>query len=111
MSAYSRNKGRRGQAELGNLLRSRDWNVIEANAGTAQEDFIAFDPSGKAWCIEVKNTVAIEEAHRKQAMTQAKRRKLPWLLASKITGTNSWLIQRQAEAPVVWSTYAHEGWA
>jgi Holliday junction resolvase len=108
MSAYSRNKGRRGQLELGNLLRSRDWSVIEANAGTAQEDFVAFDPDGKAWCIEVKNTKAIEEAHRKQAMTQALRRKLPWLLASKITGTNSWLIQRQAEAPVVWSNHAQK---
>lgn len=32
-----------------------------------------------------------------------KARKLPWLLASKIAGTASWLVQRQGATPVVWS--------
>lgn len=102
MGASQRNKGRRGQQELANLLRSRDWNVIEANAGTAVEDFVAFDADGKAWSVEVKNTVSITEAHRKQAMEQAKKRKLPWMLASKITGTPCWLVQRQGYKATVW---------
>lgn len=102
MSAASRNKGRKGQREAGELMRSRDWKVAELNAGTVAEDFIAVDPQGKSWSVEVKNTVAITEAHRKQAMTQAAKRRMPWLLVSKISGTSCWLVQRQGEKPVVW---------
>lgn len=98
----ARRKGRRGQQEASNLLRSRDWTVAELNAGTAAEDFVAVDSDGKAWSAEVKNTKSINTAHRDQAMRQAKARKLPWLLISKISGTSSWLIQRQGEKPVVW---------
>lgn len=98
----SRAKGRRGQQEASNLLRSRDWTVAELNAGTAAEDFVAVDPDGKAWSVEVKNTKSITTTHRDQAMRQAKVRKLPWLLISKIAGTSSWLIQRQGDKPVVW---------
>lgn len=102
MSKASRDKGRRGQREVQALLKSRDFNVIETNAGTAVEDFITFDPHGKAWAVEVKNTMNIMIDHRRQAMAQAKARKLPWMLMSKIAGTTSWLIQRQGERPVVW---------
>jgi hypothetical protein len=59
--------------------------------------------SGRTYSVEVKNTTAITTAHRKQAMEQAARSKLPWLLLSKIAGTSSWLVQRQGEKPVVWS--------
>jgi hypothetical protein len=52
--------------------------------------------------VEVKNTASIATAHRKQAMDQAAKKKLPWLLISHIAGTSSWLIQRQGEHPVVW---------
>ena len=31
----TRSKGRRGQQEFANLLRSLDWSVAELNAGTA----------------------------------------------------------------------------
>jgi len=103
MSKAQRDKGRRGQTQLANLLRSRDWDVIETASGMSQEDFLAKDPSGRYWCLECKNTVAITEAHRKQAMEQATKRKLPWMLASKISGTGSWLVQRQGEKPTVWS--------
>lgn len=102
MSKASRSKGRRGQAEAGNMLRSRDWSVAELNAGTVAEDFIAVSPMGVSYSVEVKNTIAITVAHRNQAMAQAKTRKLPWMLVSKIAGTSSWLVQRQGEEPVVW---------
>lgn len=103
MAINSRSKGRRGQQEAGNLLRSKDWTVAELNAGTAVEDFIGVDSQGKSWAVEVKNTKAIEYAHRLQAIEQAKARRLPWLLMSKIHGTGSWLVQRQGETPAVWS--------
>jgi hypothetical protein len=50
--------------------------------------------------------VAITVAHRKQAMEQAKRRRLPWLLMSKVAGTSSWLVQREGDKPVVWTEVA-----
>lgn len=102
MSAASRNKGRRGQQQAGELLRSRDWVTAELNAGTVAEDFIAVDPAGKGWSVEVKNTVVIAEIHRKQAMAQAAKRRMAWMLVSKISGTGCWLVQRQGEKPVVW---------
>jgi hypothetical protein len=83
------------------MLRSRDWSVAELNAGTVAEDFIAVSPIGQSYSVEVKNTVAITVEHRNQAMRQAKERKLPWMLVSKIAGTSSWLVQRQGENPVV----------
>jgi len=98
----ARAKGRKGQREANELLTDLDWSVAELNAGTAVEDFIAVDPDGKSWSVEVKNTVVITAAHRKQAQTQAKKRRLPWLLINKIAGTSSWLIQRQGLRPTVW---------
>ena len=98
----ARSKGRRGQQEARELLTGRDWSVAELNAGTAVEDFIATDPNGKAYAVEVKNTKAITMEHRKQAMEQAIKRRLPWMLVSKIAGTSCWLIQRQGERPIVW---------
>jgi sugar lactone lactonase YvrE len=98
----TRNKGRRGQTEAINLLRERDWIVADLSAGVDCEDGLACDGDGNWWALEVKNTAAITQAHRKQAIDQAKKRRLPWLLMSKITGTGSWLIQRQGKRPVVW---------
>jgi hypothetical protein len=103
MSAFQRRKGRTGQLEARHLLTGRDWSVAELNSGTCAEDFIAVDPTGRSFSVEVKNTVAITTAHRAQAMAQAKLRKLPWMLVSKIGGTSCWLIQRQGEKPVVWA--------
>ena len=103
MSAASRNKGRKGQQEARALLQSRDWSVAELNSGTAAEDFWACDlNNGRTYSVEVKNTVSITTAHRRQAMAQAWASKLPWMLVSKIAGTSSWLIQRKGEKPVVW---------
>lgn len=109
MSASQRNKGRRGQREAAEMLRSRDWSVAELNSGTVAEDFIAVDPQGRSYSVEVKNTVAITTAHRAQAMAQAKPRKLPWMLVSKIAGTAYWLVQRQGERPAVWGSAAESG--
>ncbi|WP_455387415.1 hypothetical protein [Petrachloros mirabilis] len=102
MSAASRSKGRKGQREASDVLRSLDWSVAELNAGTSSEDFIATDPNGRVWSIEIKNTVAITVEHRKQAQRQAKERRLPWMLMSHIEGTRSWLIQRSGVKPTVW---------
>jgi sugar lactone lactonase YvrE len=98
----TRSKGRRGQTEALNLLRERDWTVADLTAGVDSEDGIACDNDGNWWSVEIKNCAAITQAHRKQAMEQAKRRRLPWLLMNKIAGTSSWLIQRQGKAPSIW---------
>lgn len=100
--AATRSKGRRGQREFADLLRSRDWVVRETNSGSTVEDFIAIDPHGNTWSIEVKNTKAITVAHRQQAQRQADAAKLPWMLASKIAGTRGWLVQRKLQVPAVW---------
>lgn len=102
--AATRSKGRRGQQQFAELLRSLDWSVAELNSGSAAEDFIAVSPAGVAYAVEVKNCASIMTAHRQQAMRQAQARKLPWMLASKIAGTGSWLIQRQGDRPVCWTT-------
>jgi hypothetical protein len=100
VSAAQRNKGRRGQQEARDLLTHR----AELNNGTAVEDFWACNlVAGKTYSVEVKNTVSITTAHRKQAQMQALKSKLPWMLLSKIAGTSSWLVQRQGMAPVVWT--------
>ena len=84
------------------LFVDRDWMVHELNAGTSVADFLVSDPDSRIWLVEVKNTKSITEAHKKQAIQQAAKKKLPWLLASKISGSSSWLIQRQGHAPTVW---------
>lgn len=98
----SRSKGRRGQTAFAALLAERDWTHVETASGKATEDFLAIDPNGNTWAVEVKNTAAITTAHRNQAMEQAKARRARWMLASHIDGTGSWLIQAQGKRPVVW---------
>jgi hypothetical protein len=99
----TRSKGRRGQTEALNLLRNRDWMVADLSAGVDSEDGLACDPDGNWWAVEIKNCAAIlTTVHRRQAMEQAKRRKLPWMLMNKIHGRNEWLVQRQGKPSVVW---------
>lgn len=105
MSKAQRDKGRRGQSQAENLLRSRDWQTDPISAGIKREDIIAVDPNGKQWSVEVKNCASISTFHRLQAMEQAKKRKLPWMLMSKVAGTRAWLIQRQGHIPTVWMEY------
>lgn len=98
----SRNKGARGQSEFKAMLLERDWVVDTLTVGIESGDLIATDTNGVMWCVEVKNCAGILPAHKKQAMEQAKKRRIPWLLASKIAGSSSWLVQRQRELPIVW---------
>lgn len=102
MGKAARSKGRRGQTTFKAMLRERDWRVAELGGGIECEDLIATDPSGCLWSIEVKNQMVISHAHRRQAQAQAKASRLPWMLASKIAGTDCWLVQRQGMPPVVW---------
>jgi len=102
MSKAQRDRGRRGQTAAEQTLLKRDWTVDPITAGVKREDMIATDPSGIVWSVEVKNCVNIMTAHRRQAMEQAKARKLPWMLMSKIYGTNYWLVQRKNMSPVLW---------
>lgn len=98
----ARSKGRRGQQAFTRVLMERDWVVHELNAGKAVADFVATDPQGRTWCVEVKNTAGIPPGHMVQARGQAKKAQLPWLLANKLAGTSSWLVRRQGERPAVW---------
>ena len=102
MGKASRDKGVRGQSEFANILRARDWTVDPLTAGVKREDLLATDQLGRQWAVEVKNCVAITVVHRRQAAEQARKRKLPWMLAAKISGTNFWLVQRKDMPPVVW---------
>ena len=102
MTKAQRQKGARGQSTAKRLLEDRDWTTDPITAGVKREDIIATDPAGVVWSVEVKNCAAITIAHRKQAMEQAKARKLPWMLMAKIAGTSSWLVQRQGMKAVVW---------
>jgi hypothetical protein len=104
----SRNKGARGQSEFKAMLLDRDWTVDTLTAGIKSADLIAKDPQGMEWCVEVKNCAGILPAHRKQAMEQGDKRRLPWMLASKIAGSSSWLVQRRGVQPVVWTTKGAE---
>ena len=105
MGIASRRKGAKGQSIAADLLRGRDWVCDQITAGIAAADLIATDPDGKTWAVEVKNCASILPAHRKQAMEQGTKRRLPWMLLSKIAGSSSWLVQRKGERPAVW----HEG--
>lgn len=98
----SRAKGSRGQCMAANLLRDRDWIVDQITGGIVSHDFTATDTNGRTWAVEVKNCAGILPAHKAQAMEQGKARRLPWLLMNKISGSSSWLVQRQGMAPAVW---------
>ena len=99
----TRAKGRRGETQAKDLLRSLDFVVHDLTAGLDSEDLVATDPAGRTWSVEVKNTAAITTVHRAAAMARAKASRLPWMLMSVIAGTGTWLVQRQGHRPVVWS--------
>ena len=106
MGKAQRDKGSRGQTKAKHLLEERDWKVDPISAGVKREDLIGVDPAGMSWSIEVKNCINITQAHRDQAIRQAKLRRLPWMLMSKIHGTGYWLVQRQGVMPVIWTEKA-----
>lgn len=102
MGKAQRDKGRRGQTAAEKLLLDRDYTCDPITAGVKREDIVATSPVGVTYSVEVKNCASITREHRKQAMEQAKKRKCYWMLMSKIEGTSSWLVQRQAMYPTVW---------
>ena len=101
--ATSRRKGRAGETIAKALLTARDWVVDDLTSGLASGDLIATDAHHNTYLVEVKNTLSITTAQRAQAMRQGLSRRLKWMLMSKISGTNCWLVQRQAGRPVIWS--------
>jgi len=104
MSKSQRTKGRLGQSTFAHLLRDRDWQVIETSSGMKVEDIIAESPDGQRWSVEVKNCKSIDiPRYKKQAMEQALRRKLSWMLACRIHGSASWIVWRKGEQPVIWT--------
>ena len=104
----TRAKGRRGETAAKELLQTLGFVVHDLTAGLDSEDLVATDPAGRTWSVEVKNTVAITTAHRAAAMERAKASRLPWMLLSKIAGTECWLVQRQAHRPAVWGAASRE---
>lgn len=102
MSKSQRDKGAKGQRAAKALLLDRDYTIDQITAGISTEDFIATDLDGNAWSVEVKNCKTLTEAHVKQAQEQARKRKLPWMLMQKLSGSRSWLVRRQDELATVW---------
>ena len=104
MGKKSRSKGKRGEREARNLLADRDWIILANTAdGEECEDIIATCPKGIIYSIEVKNTKNIQvDSFKKQAVTNADKKRLPWALMCKIAQTRSWLIMRKSCKPVVW---------
>lgn len=100
----SRRKGKVGEREFRLLLESRDWTVVNTADGDRVEDCVAVDrANNKAWSVEIKNTKLTNwDKFRKQAREQAKKTRLPWLLAIKIPGTKNWIVERQGERVSVW---------
>ena len=106
--ASSRRKGAKGQSVAADMLRSRDWAVDQITCGIAAADLIGTDADGKTWAVEVKNCAAILPSHRKQAIEQGDKRRLPWMLMSKLAGTSSWIVQRKGARPVIWHEQGEE---
>ena len=100
----SRDKGRRGHTAFAALLAERDWVAAETQAGQQAEDFLAVDPAGVVYAVEVKNTVSSGPEHLRQAKEQAHKRGkgVRWLLAWHLPGESSWLVRRQGCKSVVW---------
>lgn len=102
MGKMAKTKGRMGQTIFSRMLQDRDWTVVDTSDGMSVEDIFAIDLDGSQWAVEVKTTKVITNAHVKQAMDQAKKRKVKWMLANKIEGSSCWLVRRQGLEPVVW---------
>lgn len=104
MSAASRRKGKRGEADAERLLAERDWKVQRGRPGVPGPDLLAADPLGKLWAVEVKHArVWHWPRWTAQARDQARAHRLPWALLAKIPGTRTWLLLRQGKPPVLWN--------
>ena len=104
MSRMQRDKGRRAETAFKTELGNRDWSVIDISAGVNDADLVATDPTGKTWLAEVKDHKLLNPAKwREQAREQARKRRMPWLLAYHIPGYGGlWVVERQGARPVIW---------
>ena len=100
----SRSKGKRGERKARELLVDNDWTILANTAdGVECEDIIATCPSGTVYSIEVKNRKVIDmTAFKRQARSNADKKKIPPMVMAKIEGTTSWLICKFKELPTVW---------
>jgi len=104
LSKKSRSKGKRGEREARDLLGDNDWIILANTAdGSEVEDIIAKNPKDIVYSIEVKNRKVIDMIKfRKQAKANAAKKRLPWMIMTKIEGTRSWLIWQKGFKPKVW---------
>jgi hypothetical protein len=103
MGKSQRTKGRIGQSTFERMMLDRDWKTDPITAGVKREDLIATSPEGVAYACEVKNHTTINLARfRAQAIEQAEKRGLPWMLGVKLAGSSSWIVWRKGEKPVIW---------
>jgi Holliday junction resolvase-like predicted endonuclease len=96
-------KGNRGENEFLRVLVSRGWHILGTPSLFGGEDFVALDPEGRRWSIEVKKCKVLTQAHLNQALLNAKRSRNPWMLAQHIYGTSWWLVRRKNHDPELWS--------
>jgi hypothetical protein len=90
----SRFKGYREAWKFRNILGDRDWTAEKTLDGVSTDDLVVIDDIGKMWSVEIKAHKAMNpEKWRKQARENANKRELPWILAMKIHGTRSWLVE------------------
>ena len=104
MSRMQRTKGRRAETAFKTELGNRDWSVIDISAGVNDADLVAIAPDGRTHLCEVKDHKLLDPCRwRKQAQEQAKKHRLPWLLAYHVPGyAGLWIVERQGERPVIW---------
>lgn len=101
----SRRKGKAGECAVQHLLEDRDWTIDRTRCGVTTDDMIATDPQGRAWSVECKRTKITDwPKFKAQAMSQAKARKLPWMLVVHIPGTSDYVILRQGQRCSLWSS-------
>lgn len=99
----SRSKGRRGEVEARHLLEELDWTIIPLGPGSRTEDIVATDPNGTTWSVEVKSQVTWRLCEwRKQAKSNAKKRKAQWLLMCRIPNMPATFYVEDSDGCRVW---------
>lgn len=95
-------KGKLGEAQVRAMLLARGWKLIPIPQGFPGEDFIATDPQGGKWSIEVKNHKNLTLDHMKQCMANARKHKKRWMLFQHLHDSSWWLVRCQGGNPELW---------
>ena len=98
----SRSKGRKGETRAEALLLEHDFIVYDMTSGKKCADFIAHDPTGVIWSVEVKNRIVWEFEPFYAQAKRYRKGKSRWMLMLHIPQTSSWLVLRQGMKPTVW---------